>query len=73
MQDPVAVRKKLGERVRALRQKRGLSQEQFAHESGLGRSFAGSIERGERDVRITTLCKLAGFFGVSLAQLLRDS
>lgn len=72
MQEPVEVRKKLGERVRALRQKRGLSQEQFAHESGLGRSFAGSIERGERDIRITTLCKLADFFGIPLSQLFQE-
>lgn len=72
MQDPAEVRQKLGERVRALRQKRGLSQEQFAHDCGLGRSFAGSIERGERDVRITTLCKLADFFEIPLSQLLKD-
>jgi transcriptional regulator with XRE-family HTH domain len=71
MQDPVAVRKNLGKRVRQLRQKRGLSQEGFAHASGLGRSFAGSIERGERDIRITTLCKLANFFGVPMAQLFK--
>lgn len=73
MQDPVAVRKNLGKRVRALRKKRGLSQEDFAHESGLGRSFAGSIERGERDIRITTLCKLAEFFRISIAELFKGT
>jgi transcriptional regulator with XRE-family HTH domain len=73
MQDPVAVRKNLGKRVRALRKKRGLSQEDFAHESGLGRSFAGSIERGERDIRITTLCKLADFFKISIAELFKGT
>ncbi len=71
MQDSVAVRKNLGKRVRALRKRRGLSQEDFAHESGLGRSFAGSIERGERDIRITTLCKLADFFKISIAELFK--
>ncbi len=71
MQDPIAVRKQLGARVRALRKKRGLSQEGFAHESGLARSFAGAIERGERDIRIKTLCKLADFFGISISQLFK--
>ena len=45
----------LGERVRRLREQRGWSQEGFAHEGGLGRSFAGAIERGEKDVRLSTL------------------
>ncbi|MGH9566848.1 MAG: helix-turn-helix domain-containing protein [Candidatus Angelobacter sp.] len=71
MQDPIAVKRNLGKRIRQLRKKHGLSQEDFAHESGLGRSFAGSIERGERDIRITTICKLADFFRLSLSQLLK--
>ena len=72
MQDPAKTRKKLGRRIRALRQQRNLSQEQFAYECDLGRSFAGSIERGERDIRITTLCKLAGFFKIPLSELFKD-
>ncbi len=61
----------LGERVRRLREERGWSQEGFAHEGGLGRSFAGAIERGEKDVRLSTLIKLAKALGVSLSQLLK--
>ena len=61
----------LGERVRRLREKRGWSQESFAHEGGLGCSFAGAIERGEKDIRLSTLAKLARTLGVSLAQLLK--
>ena len=61
----------LGERVRQLREARGWSQEGFAHEGGLGRSFAGAIERGEKDVRLSTLTKLARALGVSLSQLLK--
>jgi transcriptional regulator with XRE-family HTH domain len=62
---------KLGGRVRQLRDKRGWSQEGFAHEGGLGRSFTGAIERGEKDVRLSTLLKLAKTLGVSLSQLLK--
>jgi transcriptional regulator with XRE-family HTH domain len=61
----------LGERVRQLREARGWSQEGFAHEGGLGRSFAGAIERGEKDIRLSTLIQLARALGVSLSQLLK--
>jgi len=61
----------LGERVRQLREARGWSQEGFAHEGGLRRSFAGAIERGEKDIRLSTLIKLARALGVSLSQLLK--
>ena len=63
--------RQLGERVRQLREARGWSQEGFAHEGGLGRSFAGAIERGEKDIRLSTLIKLARALGVSLSQLLK--
>ncbi|HZU34015.1 MAG TPA: helix-turn-helix transcriptional regulator [Candidatus Angelobacter sp.] len=62
---------KLGERVRQLREERGWSQEGFAHEGQLGRSFAGAIERGEKDIRLSTLIKLAKTLGVSLSQLFK--
>ena len=61
----------LGKRVRRLREQRGWSQEGFAHEGGLGRSFAGAIERGEKDIRLSTLIKLAKALGVTLSQLLK--
>lgn len=70
MQDPVIVRKKLGERIRLLRRKMGWSQERLAYESGLGRSFTGAIERGERDIRLRTQCKLARVFNFTFAELM---
>jgi transcriptional regulator with XRE-family HTH domain len=71
MQDVIAARKALGRRVRELRQKRGWSQEELANESGLARSFTGAIERGEKDLRLSTLLKLAGTFGIRVDQLFR--
>jgi len=65
------VRKDLGARVRTLREKRKWSQEDLAHESGLARSFAGAIERGEKDLRLTTLVKLANTFEITIAQLFK--
>jgi len=46
--------------VRQLREERGWSQEGFAHEGRLGRSFTGAIERGEKDIRLSTLIKSQG-------------
>ncbi len=71
MQDSIAVRKALGLRVRALREKRKWSHEDLAHESGLARSFTGAIERGEKDLRLTTLVKLANTFGITVSQLFK--
>jgi transcriptional regulator with XRE-family HTH domain len=71
MQEATMVRRDLGVRVRLLREKRKWSQEDFAHESGLARSFAGAIERGEKDIRLTTLVKLANTFNMTVGQLFR--
>jgi transcriptional regulator with XRE-family HTH domain len=71
MQDATAVRKRLGTRVRKLRKTRKWSQEELAHQSGLARSFTGAIERGEKDLRLTTLVKLANTFRVPLSQLFK--
>lgn len=71
MQDPVIVRKNFGDRVRSLRREKGWSQERLARESGLGRSFTGAIERGEKDLRIRTLCKLSIAFQKTLAELMQ--
>ena len=72
-QDPVKIRKELGERIRQMRAERGWSQEDFARRAGLGRSFAGAIERGEKDVRIRTLCKVATVLCVDLPGLFRSA
>lgn len=73
MQDSIQSRKILGQKIRKLREKRGLSQEAFAHDAKLARSFAGGIERGERDIRLSTLCKIANFFGITLSELVRGT
>jgi transcriptional regulator with XRE-family HTH domain len=71
MQDPVFTRKRLGKQVRQLRGARNWSQEELAHRSGLARSFTGAIERGEKDLRISTLVKLANTFSISVRDLFK--
>jgi transcriptional regulator with XRE-family HTH domain len=71
MQDINKVKAQLGERVKKLRGQRKWSQEELAHQSGLARSFTGAIERGEKDVRLSTLIKLANTFGIPLIGLFK--
>jgi len=59
----------LGERIRALRQERGLQQRQLAQKSGLTPSMVSQIESGRLTPSLHTLGKLAGALGVSIASL----
>lgn len=52
-------KKLFGQRVRELRLARGLSQEALADEAGLHRTFMGSVERGERNVGLENIVKIA--------------
>jgi transcriptional regulator with XRE-family HTH domain len=61
-----------GETLRGFRQDAGLSQEELAHRAGLDRTYVGSVERGERNIAILNVVKLANALGVSPASLLRD-
>lgn len=48
-----------GRRVRALRKRVGLSQEQLALKCGLDRTYIGGVERGERNISIVNIEKIA--------------
>jgi transcriptional regulator with XRE-family HTH domain len=58
-----------GRRVRELRLGLGLSQEELAERADLHRNYIGGIERGERNVGILNIGKLADALGVSLAEM----
>lgn len=63
--------KKLLARVKEVREARGLSQEAFAEEAGLGYKYYQQVEAGrKRDIRISTLLKLAKGCGMELWELL---
>ncbi|MGE0621123.1 MAG: helix-turn-helix domain-containing protein [Pseudomonadales bacterium] len=59
-----------GARVREIRAQRGLSQEELADLAGMDRSYVGGVERGERNVSLVNICRLAGALGVSPAKLM---
>lgn len=64
-------KKRLGKRVAELRRKRGFSQEAFAHECGFHRSYMGAVERGEKNLTIAMIEKIAKAFGITFAELFK--
>jgi DNA-binding XRE family transcriptional regulator len=60
-----------GNRIRQLRKARGLSQEAFADLCQLDRTYVGGIERGERNVSLVNISKLADALDISPKELFR--
>ena len=60
-----------GQRVRARRLALGLSQEALAERSGLHRTYVGSLERGERNVALLNIVKLADALNLDAGELVR--
>lgn len=58
-----------GRTVRSFRKAAGLSQEMLARKSGVHRTYVGSIERGEANVTLATMVRLALALEVSVADL----
>lgn len=66
---PGTGRRVFGERIRTLRQNRGLSQERLAELAGVHRTYLSSLERGERNVSLDNIYAIAEALGVSPAEL----
>jgi len=60
---------KFGDRVRTLRKKHGFSQEYLAQIVDLHRTYIGQIERGEKNLSLINIDKIATAFSLSIAQL----
>lgn len=63
------VEAKFGARVRELRAKIGLSQEKFALEIGMDRTYLASVEAGRRNLSLKNIKKLADGFSVTLSDM----
>lgn len=60
---------KIGHRIRELRKSKGFSQEDFAYEVGLDRTYMGSVERGERNLAAINLIRIAKALKVEVGEL----
>ena len=65
------VRVRFGKVVRVRRRKLGVSREEFADLCGLDRTYVGGIERGERNLGLVNIEKLAKALKLSLSELFR--
>lgn len=66
----VAVRRRLGVRVRSLRAEHGLTQLRLAQRSGISRPSIANVEAGRQNVSLRQLCALAAALGVDVEELL---
>ena len=66
------MRKQLGQRIRFVRKNMSLSQEGLAERCGLHRTYIGGIERGERNVSLENMYKIAGALKVGMGDLFND-
>lgn len=63
---------RFGNRVRDLRLQKGISsQMELSFKTGLDRTYIGGIERGERNIALKNIEKLAKAFGISLEELFK--
>ncbi|WP_430443645.1 helix-turn-helix domain-containing protein [Sphingorhabdus contaminans] len=66
----VNIQERLGANLRTLRTAKGWSQERFAFEAGIHRTYISDLERGARNPTISVVEKLANCLGVTASALL---
>lgn len=65
------LQRRLGANLRSHRRERGLSQEAFAEVLGVHRTYAGDVERGERNLTLKSVERIAATLDVDPLELLR--
>jgi len=71
--DELGLLKRLGATIRASRKAKDLSQESLADAAGIDRSHMGKIERGERNVTLLNLVRIASALGTKPSRILGDA
>jgi len=61
---------RFGQKMRAIRERKGISQEKLAEMAGLHRTYGSSVERGERNISLLNIERLAVALSVPLAKLM---
>ena len=70
--DPARLQQAFGRAVRRRREALGISQEELADRAGLHRTYIGDVERGERNISLVNIVKLAKALRVRPGALLED-
>lgn len=65
------LRKKFGMRVRELRKEQGLSQEDLGFKANIHRTYIGAVERGEQNVSLDNIGRIAKHLKVTLSELFK--
>jgi len=65
----IQVRKKFGKRLREIRKTAGLSQEELGFKANIHRTYIGAVERGEQNVSLDNIYKLAQALKVEMKEL----
>jgi len=68
-----AAQKKLGRVIRSIRTDLGYSQDEFAGACGLHRTYFGAVERGERNVSLQNIIKIATALEITASRLLQKA
>ena len=64
------IQERFGRNLRKLREKKGLSQEKLAQLADLHRTYVSGVERGERNISLVNIERLANALAVPLAELM---
>lgn len=72
MSDLINIQKRFGQRMRALRVARGLSQEEFAANCGLDRTYISGVERGRRNISLKNIEVVAQSLGVKISEFFEE-
>jgi transcriptional regulator with XRE-family HTH domain len=67
-----SVKSRFGSTLRRFREERGYSQEELAERADLHRNYVGGVERGERNIGLENIVKLAKALSVSPKELFAD-
>ncbi|MDP3764624.1 MAG: helix-turn-helix transcriptional regulator [bacterium] len=72
MHNKIELLEKFGKKIREERFKRGFSQEELAIRTGVHRTYIGMIERGEKNITLINIKKIAKAFDLTIDKLLTN-
>jgi len=67
------LQKRIGDALRKRREARGVSQESFADQIKMHRAYYGALERGEKNLQLSTLERVCTGLQASMWEVLRDA